>query len=181
MSAFRISGEQILYTRNSNFWVPLLCIILNTWSRVRLLNEKHVLHYGFGFEKKKFNWYMFVFQQTTSIFFRLKEGLPCTSNLAVLHSFFKNLCLNQLLTMFAKPFSTQCRYYEKSQYSNFCNLMIFILRIYPRVIWGHDYVAFGNSRRFLSLTLTTNTWVETKFPGWKMPYLMAANTYLLSC
>ena len=58
---------------------------------------------------------MFVFQQTTRIFFRLKEGLPCTSNLAVLHSFFKNLYLNQLLTMFAKPFSTQCRYYEKSQ------------------------------------------------------------------
>ena len=37
------------------------------------------------------------------------------------------------------------------------NLMIFILRTYPRVIWG-PYVAFGNSRRFLSLTLTsTNT------------------------
>lgn len=112
MSAFRISGEQILYTRNSNFWVPLLCIILNTWSRVCLLNEKHVLHYGFGFEKKKkFHWYMFVFQQTTSIFFWLKQGLSCTFNLVVLHSFFKNLCLNQLLTMFAKPFSTQCRYW----------------------------------------------------------------------
>lgn len=175
MSAFRISGEQILYTRNSNFWVPLLCIILNTWSRVRLLNEKHVLHYGFGFEKKKkkINWYMIVSQQTTSIFFWLKQGLSCTSKLVVLHSFFKNLCLNQLLTMFANQFSTQCRYYEKSQYSNFCNLMTFILRTYPRVL--------GNSRRFLSLTLTsTNTWVETKFPSRKMPYLTAANTYLLS-
>ena len=61
---------------------------------------------------------MFVSQQTTSIFFWLKQGLSCTSKFVVLHSFFKNLCLNQLLTMFAKPFSTQCRYYEKSQYSN---------------------------------------------------------------
>lgn len=58
---------------------------------------------------------MFVSQQTTSIFFWLKQGLSCTSNLVVLHSFYKNLCLNQLLTMFGKPFSTQCRYYEESQ------------------------------------------------------------------
>ena len=181
MSAFRISGEQILYTRNSNFWVPLLCIILNTWSRVCLLNEKHVLHYGFGFEKKNLTDICLCSNKQQAFFFWLKQGLSCTSNLVVLHSFFKNLFLNQLSTMFAEPFSTQCRYYEKSQLSNFCNLMIFILRTYPRVIWGH-YVAFGNSRRFLSLTLTsTNTWVETKFPSWKMPYLMAANTYLLSC